>query len=172
MAYHNAHGLETRIVRIFNTFGPRMRKNDGRAVPAFVSQALAGEPMTVFGDGTQTRSLCYVDDLIDGIELLLMSDYHLPCNIGNPGELTVEELAELIREITGSRSEIVHHPLPIDDPRRRRPDISTAKRELGWEPRIDLRDGLARTIAWWKEGGPHARIGTSPMRKDVAVPAS
>src|SRR5258708_38151613 len=172
MAYHNAHGLDTRIVRIFNTFGPRMRKNDGRAVPAFVSQALAGEPMTVFGDGSQTRSLCYVDDLIDGIERLLMSDYPLPCNIGNPGELTVQELAELIRELTNSSSEIVHKPLPVDDPRRRRPDISTAKRELGWEPHIDLRDGLARTIAWWTEGGPHARVGTSPaQRRSVPVPA-
>jgi dTDP-glucose 4,6-dehydratase len=158
MAYHNAHGLDTRIVRIFNTFGPRMRKNDGRAVPAFVSQALDGKPMTVFGDGSQTRSLCYVDDLIDGIERLLFSDYVMPCNIGNPQELTVLQLAELIRDLAASSSEIVFEPLPVDDPRRRCPDISTAKRELGWEPRVDLRDGLARTIAWWTEGGSHARV--------------
>jgi len=112
----------------------------------------------VFGDGSQTRSLCYVDDLIDGLERLLMADYHLPVNLGNPGELTVLELAELVRELTGSTSPIEFEPLPVDDPRRRRPDITTAQRELGWEPRIDLREGLARTIAWWTEGGPHAAV--------------
>ncbi|HEY6379020.1 MAG TPA: UDP-glucuronic acid decarboxylase family protein [Candidatus Dormibacteraeota bacterium] len=163
MAYHNAHGLDTRIVRIFNTFGPRMRKNDGRAVPAFVSQALDGKPMTVFGDGSQTRSLCYVDDLMDGIERLLFSNYVMPCNLGNPGELTVLQLAELIRDLAASSSEIVFEPLPVDDPRRRCPDISTAKRELGWEPRVDLRDGLARTIAWWTEGGSHARVDAASL---------
>ena len=169
MAYHNAHGVETRIARIFNTFGPRMRKHDGRAVPAFVSQALAGEPLTVFGDGSQTRSLCYVDDLVEGLERLLFSDYHLPVNIGNPGELTVLQLAELIRELTGSPSPIDFQPLPVDDPRRRRPDISTAKRVLGWEPRIDLREGLARTIAWWTEGGPHARASAPAPAAAVTV---
>jgi dTDP-glucose 4,6-dehydratase len=160
MAYHNAHGMDTRIVRIFNTFGPRMRKNDGRAVPAFVSQALAGEPMTVFGDGSQTRSLCYVDDLIDGIERLLHSDYVYPVNIGNPSELTILELAQVIKELTGTASQIVFEPLPVDDPRRRRPDITRAKTLLGWEPRVDLREGLMRTIAWWTEGGPHPYIAT------------
>ena len=160
MAYHNTHGMDTRIVRIFNTFGPRMRKNDGRAVPAFVSQALAGEPLTVFGDGSQTRSLCYVEDLIDGLERLLLSDYHLPVNIGNPSELTMLELATVIREICNSQSEIVFLPLPVDDPRRRRPDITVAKRELGWEPRVNLREGLRRTIDWWTEGGPHPRMAT------------
>jgi dTDP-glucose 4,6-dehydratase len=158
MAYHNAHGLETRIARIFNTFGPRMRRNDGRAVPAFITDALAGEPLTVFGDGSQTRSLCYIDDLAEGLIRLLYSDYHLPVNLGNPAELTVLELAETIRWLAGSRSEIHHGPLPVDDPRRRRPDISTAERELGWRPQVSLEDGLARTIAWWTEGGPHARL--------------
>jgi len=158
MAYHNVHGLDTRIVRIFNTFGPRMRRNDGRAVPAFITQALAGEPITVFGDGSQTRSLCYIDDLVEGIERLLFADYHLPVNLGNPGELTVMQLAEMIRELTGSRSEIVTRPLPVDDPRRRCPDIATARRVLDWEPKVTLHDGLARTIGWWVEGGPHARV--------------
>jgi dTDP-glucose 4,6-dehydratase len=165
MAYHNAHGLDTRIARIFNTFGPRMRRNDGRAVPAFITQALSGEPITVFGDGSQTRSLCYIDDLVDGLVALLFSDHHLPVNLGNPGELTVLELALMIRRLCGSSSEIVHRPLPIDDPRRRCPDISTAQRVLGWQPGIDLGDGLARTVAWWNEGGPHARL---PDREGVA----
>lgn len=172
MAYHNHHSLDTRIVRIFNTFGPRMRKNDGRAVPAFVSQALAGEAITVFGDGSQTRSLCYVDDLIDGIVRLLYSNYCEPVNIGNPSELTVLALAEMIRDLSGSKSEIVFEPLPIDDPRRRRPDITRARSVLDWEPRIALADGLARTIAWWGEGGPHARVaGTvvQPARAEAAI---
>jgi dTDP-glucose 4,6-dehydratase len=154
MAYHNHHGVDTRIVRIFNTYGPRMRRHDGRAVPAFVTQALAGEPMTIFGDGSQTRSLCYVDDLIDGIERLLLSDRSLPVNIGNPSEITVLNLAETIRELCGSSSEIVYEPLPVDDPRRRRPDITVARELLGWEPRVALRDGLTRTIAWWRDGAP------------------
>ncbi|MGP8159659.1 MAG: UDP-glucuronic acid decarboxylase family protein [Candidatus Dormibacteria bacterium] len=153
MAYHNHHGLETRIVRIFNTYGPRMRRHDGRAVPAFVTQALAGEPITVFGDGSQTRSLCYVDDLVDGIERLLSSDRSLPVNIGNPSEITMLELARTIRDLCGSRSEIVFEPLPVDDPRRRRPDIGVARALLGWEPRVPLEEGLARTIAWWRESG-------------------
>jgi dTDP-glucose 4,6-dehydratase len=150
MAYHNHHGLDTRIVRIFNTYGPRMRRNDGRAVPAFVTQALTGEPITVFGNGSQTRSLCYVDDLVDGIERLLASDRALPVNIGNPSEITVLELARMTRDLCGSRSEIVFEPLPVDDPRRRRPDISVARELLGWEPRVPLEEGLTRTIAWWR----------------------
>ena len=151
MAYHNHHGVDTRIVRIFNTYGPRMRRNDGRAVPAFVTEALAGEPLTVFGDGSQTRSLCYVDDLVDGIASLLDSDHCLPVNVGNPSEITMLELARTIRELCGSESEIVYEPLPIDDPQRRRPDITLARELLGWEPRVPLEDGLTRTIAWWRE---------------------
>ena len=154
MAYHNHHGLDTRIVRIFNTYGPRMRRHDGRAVPAFVTQALAGEPITVFGEGSQTRSLCYVDDLIDGIHRLLASDHPLPVNIGNPSEITMLELARMVRELCGSTSEIVFEPLPVDDPRRRRPDITLARQLLAWEPRVPLKDGLARTIAWWRGGEP------------------
>ncbi|MGD1034525.1 MAG: UDP-glucuronic acid decarboxylase family protein [Candidatus Dormibacteria bacterium] len=153
MAYHHHHGLDTRIVRIFNTFGPRMRRNDGRAVPAFVTQALAGDPITVFGDGSQTRSLCYVDDLVDGIERLLASDRSLPVNIGNPSEITMLELARMVRDLCGSRSEIVFEPLPVDDPRRRRPDIGVARELLGWEPRVPLEQGLNRTIAWWRATG-------------------
>jgi dTDP-glucose 4,6-dehydratase len=153
MAYHHHHGLDTRIVRIFNTFGPRMRRNDGRAVPAFVTQALAGDPITVFGDGSQTRSLCYVDDLVDGIERLLASDRSLPVNIGNPSETTMLELARMVRDLCGSRSEIVFEPLPVDDPRRRRPDIGVARELLGWEPRVPLEQGLNRTIAWWRATG-------------------
>ena len=152
MAYQRHHGLDTRIVRIFNTYGPRMRKHDGRAVPAFVTQALAGEPITVFGDGSQTRSLCYVDDLVDGIERLLMSDYRMPVNIGNPNEITMLQLAELVRELCGSDSEIVFEPLPADDPRRRRPLITLAQKVLRWAPTVPLEEGLARTIAWWREG--------------------
>ncbi len=154
MAYHNHHGLDTRIVRIFNTYGPRMRRHDGRAVPAFVTQALAGEPITVFGEGSQTRSLCYVDDLIDGVHRLLASDHPLPVNIGNPSEITMLELARMVRELCGSTSQIVFEPLPVDDPRRRRPDITLARQLLAWEPRVPLKDGLARTIAWWRGGEP------------------
>jgi dTDP-glucose 4,6-dehydratase len=162
MAYHNHHGVDTRIVRIFNTYGPRMRRRDGRAVPAFVTQALAGDPITVFGDGSQTRSLCYVDDLIDGIERLLLGDRFLPVNIGNPSEITMLELARLVRDLCGSRSEIVFEPLPVDDPRRRRPDIGVARELLGWEPRVPLEEGLTRTIAWWRQSGPD---GEEPRRE-------
>ncbi|MGA8015089.1 MAG: UDP-glucuronic acid decarboxylase family protein [Candidatus Dormiibacterota bacterium] len=154
MAYHNHHGLDTRIVRIFNTYGPRMRRRDGRAVPAFVTQALAGEPITVFGDGSQTRSLCYVDDLIEGIERLLLSDHVLPVNIGNPGEISMLALAHRVRELCASSSEIVFQPLPVDDPKRRRPDITLARTVLGWEPMVSLEEGLARTIAWWRGEAP------------------
>jgi dTDP-glucose 4,6-dehydratase len=150
MAYRNHHGLDTRIVRIFNTYGPRMRRHDGRAVPAFVTQALAGEPITVFGEGSQTRSLCYVDDLIDGVVRLLFSDYSLPVNVGNPTEITVLDLAQTVKRLCGSRSEIVFEPLPVDDPKRRRPDISVAREVLGWEPAVPLEEGLTRTIAWWR----------------------
>ncbi len=154
MAYRNHHGLDTRIARIFNTYGPRMRRHDGRAVPAFVTQALAGEPITVFGDGSQTRSLCYVDDLIEGLERLLFSDYALPVNVGNPSEITVLELAQTVKRLCASRSEIVFEPLPVDDPKRRRPDIGVARQVLGWEPAVPLEDGLTRTIAWWRGDKP------------------
>jgi dTDP-glucose 4,6-dehydratase len=160
MAYHNHHGVDTLIVRIFNTYGPRMRRRDGRAVPAFVTQALAGEPITVFGDGSQTRSLCYVDDLVDGIDRLLASDHPLPVNIGNPSEITVLALARMVRELCGSESEIVFEPLPVDDPRRRRPDVTLARELLGWEPSVPLEEGLSRTIAWWLESEP----GPGPSR--------
>ncbi len=146
MAYHRVHGLETRIVRIFNTYGPRMRLRDGRVVPAFVSQALAGEPLTVFGNGSQTRSFCYVDDLVEGIYRLLMSDESEPTNIGNPHEMTILEFAERIRALVGSASPIEFKPLPVDDPKTRQPDISKARRKLGWEPRVPLEVGLARTV--------------------------
>jgi dTDP-glucose 4,6-dehydratase len=151
MAYHRYHRVETRIVRIFNTYGPRMRLNDGRALPAFMSQALKGEPVTVFGDGSQTRSFCYVDDLIEGIWRLLNSSEVLPVNIGNPSEMTILEFARRILAATGSKSEIVLKPLPVDDPKVRQPDISKAKRLLGWEPRFDLDRGLALTLDYFRE---------------------
>ncbi len=149
MAYHRYHRLETRIVRIFNTYGPRMRPNDGRIVPAFCCQALKGEPMTVFGDGSQTRSFCYVSDLVEGIFRLMMSDCDTPVNIGNPTELSVLGFAVKIKELVGSSSPIVHKPLPVDDPKVRRPDISKARSVLGWEPQMPLDDGLAKTIAYF-----------------------
>jgi len=150
MAYHRYHGVETRIVRIFNTYGPRMRLDDGRALPAFVSQALRGEDITVFGDGSQTRSFCYVDDLIDGIFKLLLSDETLPVNIGNPDEISIKEFAEEVIELTGSKSKIIYKELPVDDPKVRRPDISKAKRILGWEPKVSRREGLIKTIEYFK----------------------
>ena len=149
MAYHRYHHLETRIVRIFNTYGPRMRPNDGRIVPAFCCQALKGEPMTVFGDGSQTRSFCYVSDLVEGIFRLMMSDCDTPVNIGNPRELSVLEFAVKIKELTKSDSPIIHKPLPVDDPKVRRPDISKAKSLLGWEPVMPLEDGLSKTIDYF-----------------------
>ncbi len=151
MAYHRTHGVDTKIVRIFNTYGPRMRPNDGRAIPAFIPQALRNEPLTVFGDGAQTRSFCYVDDLIEGIYRLLISDYHEPVNIGNPHEMTIRELAETIVRVTGSSSTIVERPLPVDDPKVRQPDISLARRILGWEPRTSLAEGLEKTVAWFRQ---------------------
>jgi dTDP-glucose 4,6-dehydratase len=150
MAYHRHHGVDTRIVRIFNTYGPRMRANDGRVVPAFICQALAGEPLTAFGDGAQTRSFCFVDDLIEGIWRLLRSDYADPMNIGNPAEMTVLEFARQIIRLTGSQSEIVFRPLPVDDPKVRQPDISLARRVLGWEPMVPLERGLVTTIEYFR----------------------
>ena len=146
MAYHRHHGLEVRIVRIFNTYGPRMRPQDGRVISNFVMQALRGEPITIYGDGSQTRSFCYVDDEVRGFLALLDSEQSGPINIGNPGEFTIRELADIVVELTGSDSEIVHEPLPVDDPMQRQPDITKARELLGWEPTIDLRDGLRRTI--------------------------
>ena len=147
MGYHGQQGLDTCIVRIFNTYGPRMRPNDGRAVPTFMRQALEGQPITVFGEGTQTRSFCYVDDLIRGLTLLAESDEHLPVNIGNPREFTLNELAETVPRVTGSASEVVYEALPIHDPQVRQPDISRAKQVLGWEPEIELEEGLRRMLA-------------------------
>jgi dTDP-glucose 4,6-dehydratase len=151
MAYHRAHGLPTRIARIFNTYGPRMRLDDGRAIPNFISQALAGRPLTVYGDGSQTRSLCFVDDLVRGLLAVLESDDHMPFNLGNPEEITVLELARTVIAATGSRSEIVFEPRPVDDPERRRPDITRARTLLGWEPGIPLADGLQRTLSYFRE---------------------
>jgi dTDP-glucose 4,6-dehydratase len=146
MAYHTQQGLDTSIARIFNTFGPRMRPSDGRAVPTFVRQALEGKPLTVFGDGSQTRSFCYVDDLIRGLVLLAESGEHLPVNLGNPGEFTLNELAEIVLRITGSKSEVVFEALPVDDPQVRQPDITRARQLLGWEPQIQLEEGLRRML--------------------------
>lgn len=151
MAYHNFHGLETRIVRIFNTYGPRMRLDDGRALPAFMSQALRGEDITVFGDGSQTRSFCYVDDLIEGIYRLLLSDYALPVNIGNPNEISLKDFAEEIQRLTGTNSKIIYQPLPQDDPKQRQPDISKAKNILNWEPKVDRAEGLKVTLEYFKQ---------------------
>lgn len=150
MAYHNFHGLETRIVRIFNTYGPRMRLNDGRALPTFIAQALRGENLSVFGDGTQTRSFCYVSDQVEGIYRLLLSNYALPLNIGNPDEMTINEIASEIIELTSNRSKTVYEKLPVDDPKQRRPDISKAKTILDWEPKINRKEGLEKTIAYFK----------------------
>jgi dTDP-glucose 4,6-dehydratase len=146
MAYHRQQGLDTAIVRIFNTYGPRMRAHDGRAIPTFLRQALQDQAITVFGDGSQTRSFCYVDDLIDGIVRLAESDIHMPVNVGNPNEFTLLELAKAVIEVTDSRSEIIHEPLPTDDPQQRQPDIGRARDLLGWEPTVELTEGLRRTI--------------------------
>jgi dTDP-glucose 4,6-dehydratase len=156
MAYHRYHGIDTRIVRIFNTYGPRMRPRDGRVVPAFIDQALRGEPLTVFGEGLQTRSFCFVRDLVDGIYRLLTSDEVDPVNIGNPREMSVLEFAEKVLELTGSSSSVVHKPLPVDDPQIRQPDITRASAILGWEPKVPLDVGLASTIEYFKELMTHA----------------
>lgn len=150
MAYHNFHKLDTRIVRIFNTYGPRMRLNDGRALPAFIGQALRGEDLTVFGDGSQSRSFCYVDDLVEGVYRLLMSDYALPMNIGNPDQITLKEFAEEIINLTGTKQKITYRPLPVDDPKQRQPDIEKAKKILRWEPIISRQQGLKITYEYFK----------------------
>lgn len=150
MAYHTFHGLETRIVRIFNTYGPRMRLNDGRVLPAFIGQALRGEDLTIFGDGTQTRAFCYVDDLVEGIFRLLMSDYAYPINIGNPNEITMNDFAQEIIKLTGTDQKIIYLPLPQDDPKQRQPDIKKAKAILGWEPKINREEGLKITYEYFK----------------------
>ena len=151
LAYHRYHGVDTKIVRIFNTYGPRMRLRDGRAVPAFMSQALRNEDLTVFGDGTQTRSFCYVSDLVDGILRLLDSDTNDPVNIGNPHEITIEEIARTIIRLIGATSTIVYRPLPVDDPKQRRPDITRARTLLGWDPKVGLEEGLLKTIGYFKQ---------------------
>ena len=150
MAYNTFHGVETRIIRIFNTYGPRMRLNDGRALPAFIGQALRGEDLTVFGDGSQTRSFCYVDDLVEGIYRLLLSDYHLPVNVGNPDEISLKDFAEEVLKLTGGNVKITYRPLPADDPKQRKPDITKAKEILGWKPTIHRAEGLAKTYEYFK----------------------
>src|SRR5688572_5341239 len=150
MAYHTYHGVETRIIRIFNTYGPRMRLNDGRVLPAFIGQALRGEDLTIFGDGSQTRSFCYVDDLVEGIYRLLFSDYAQPVNIGNPSEITIREFGEEILKLTGSSVKLILKPLPQDDPKQRQPDITKAKQLLGWEPKVERAEGLKRTYEYFK----------------------
>ena len=150
MAYHNFHKLDTRIVRIFNTYGPKMRLNDGRVLPAFIGQALRGEDLTVFGDGSQTRSFCYVDDLVEGIYRLLMSDYVMPVNIGNPDEITIKEFGEEIIKLTGTKQKMIYKPLPTDDPKQRQPDITLAKKLLGWEPKVKRAEGLKITYSYFK----------------------
>ena len=150
MAYHTFHNVDTRIIRIFNTYGPRMRLNDGRALPAFIGQALRGEDMTVFGDGSQTRSFCYVDDLVEGIYRLLMSDYTQPVNIGNPNEISLKDFAEEVLKLTGSGVKIIYKPLPVDDPKQRQPDITKARTILGWEPKVDRAEGLKKTYDYFK----------------------
>jgi dTDP-glucose 4,6-dehydratase len=161
MAYHNFHGLETRIVRIFNTYGPRMRLNDGRALPAFIGQALRGEDLTVFGDGSQTRSFCYVDDLVEGIYRLLLSDYAYPVNIGNPTEISLLDFAKEILALTGSSQQIIFKPLPVDDPKQRQPDITKAKNLLGWEPKVSRSEGLRITYEYFKSL-PHEELFKQP----------
>ncbi|MFC0771698.1 UDP-glucuronic acid decarboxylase family protein [Terrimonas alba] len=150
MAYHTFHNVDTRIIRIFNTYGPRMRLNDGRALPAFIGQALRGESLTVFGDGSQTRSFCYVDDLVDGIYRLLLSDYHLPVNIGNPNEISLKDFAEEVLALTGNSVKITYKPLPVDDPKQRQPDITKARKILGWEPKVNRKEGLKMTYDYFK----------------------
>jgi dTDP-glucose 4,6-dehydratase len=151
MAYHRYHGVDTKIVRIFNTYGPRMRLNDGRAVPAFMSQVLRNEDVTVFGDGSQTRSFTYITDLVDGIIKLMLSSENDPVNIGNPVEMTIKQIAETIIKMTGSSSRIVYRPLPTDDPKQRRPDITRARTLLGWEPKVQLEEGLVKTIEYFRK---------------------
>jgi dTDP-glucose 4,6-dehydratase len=159
MAYHRVHGVRTNIARIFNTYGPRMQLHDGRVVPAFLDQVLRGEPLTIFGDGAQTRSFCYVSDLVDGLYRLMFSEERYPVNLGNPRELTIRAFAEAIRRITGSTAPLVYQPLPEDDPKKRRPDIEKAKRVLGWEPRVELDDGIRETYAYFQRKAEGAAVG-------------
>lgn len=176
MAYHRVHGINVKIVRIFNTFGSRMRLNDGRVVPNFIYQVLNNQPLTVYGDGSHTRSFCYIDDLVEGVYRLLMSDLNEPVNLGNPREMSILEFARLILKITESKSEVTYLPLPKDDPRKRQPDISKAKQFLQWEPKVGIEDGLARTIAWFKMhmkpggSGPLTRESVIESLKDVIDP--
>jgi dTDP-glucose 4,6-dehydratase len=170
MAYHRYHGIDTRIVRIFNTYGPRMRPHDGRVVSNFIVQALAGEPLSVYGDGSQTRSFCYVEDEVEGIYQLFMKGDAQPMNIGNPDEYTVKELAEIVIELTGSSSTITHLPLPLDDPKVRKPDITRARQVIGWEPRIPVREGIARTIEYFKSLAEAGVIGTRTMSGSPTQP--
>lgn len=151
MAYHRYNGVDSKIVRIFNTYGPRMRPNDGRAIPTFIPQALRDEPISIFGNGSQTRSFCYVDDLIEGIYRLMMSEYHEPVNIGNPQEMTIRDMAMIIIQMTNSKSKLIEKPLPVDDPKVRQPDITLAQKLLSWQPRISLQQGLAQTIPWFRK---------------------
>jgi dTDP-glucose 4,6-dehydratase len=145
--------VDTKIVRIFNTYGPRMRAHDGRVVPAFITQALSGKPLTIFGDGKQTRSFCFVSDLIDGIHRLLMSDLNEPCNIGNPAEMTIRQFADVVLKATGSKSTLTNEPLPTDDPKVRQPDIALARKKLGWEPKVPLEEGIEQTVKYFREAG-------------------
>jgi dTDP-glucose 4,6-dehydratase len=163
MAYHRHHGVDTRIVRIFNTYGPRMRPQDGRVVSNFIAQALNDQPITIYGDGSQTRSFCYVEDEVEGLYRLFMNGDPMPTNIGNPDEYTVKQLAELVIELTGSSSKIVNDPLPQDDPKVRKPDISRARTLLGWEPKVSIREGVSRTIAYFRELGAASRLDVRTM---------
>ena len=169
MAYHTFHGLETRIIRIFNTYGPRMRLNDGRVLPAFIGQALRGEDLTIFGDGSQTRSFCYVDDLVEGIVRLLNSDYALPMNIGNPDEITISQFAEEIIKLTGTSQKVIYKDLPIDDPKQRRPEITKAREILNWEPKINREEGLKRTYAYFKKLSTAELIATEHNNFDKFI---
>jgi dTDP-glucose 4,6-dehydratase len=169
MAYHRHHGVDTRIVRIFNTYGPRMRPHDGRVVSNFIVQALTGEPLTLYGDGTQTRSFCYVDDEVEGIFRLFMHGDAEPTNIGNPDEYTVKELAEMVLELTGSKSELVHLPLPTDDPKVRKPDITRARETLGWEPRVPVREGLTKTIEYFRSLTNASSISSRTLGSPASV---
>ena len=163
MAYHRKHGVWTNIARIFNTYGPRMKLDDGRVVPAFLDQALRGQPLTVFGDGSQTRSFCYVSDMVEGLCRLMLSEERYPVNLGNPSEMTILEFAERIRGMTGSKSEIAFQPLPEDDPKQRRPDIGKARAILGWEPRVGLEEGLRLTVEYFRRLSNPARTAESPV---------
>lgn len=171
MAYHRHHGVDTRIVRIFNTYGPRMRPHDGRVVSNFIAQALNNEPITIYGDGSQTRSFCYVEDEVEGLYQLFLRGDAMPMNIGNPDEYTVKQIAELVIELTGSGSTIVYHPLPEDDPKVRRPDITRAKEVLGWQPRVPVREGVARTVAYFRQLAAQGQIEGRTMASAELGPA-